>query len=99
MRLGMEYLEHMLNTQGGSYVRAIASYNAGPGRVRQWVSEMGDPHDPSIDIVDWIEEIPFSETQNYVQRVLEGMQVYRMLSGVQTADLVLDPKYACIGGC
>jgi len=99
MRLGMEYLEHMLDTQGGSYVRAIASYNAGPGRVRQWVSEMGDPHDPSIDIVDWIEEIPFPETQNYVQRVLEGMQVYRMLSGVQTADLVLDPKHACIGGC
>jgi len=93
--LGMAYLDHMLDTQDGSYVRAIASYNAGPGRVRQWVAEMGDPHAPGIDIVDWIEGIPFPETQNYVQRVLEGMQVYRMLSGVDTASLVLDPKLAC----
>ena len=95
VQLGMAYLDHMLSTHDGSYVCAIASYNAGPGRVRQWVGEMGDPHAPGIDIVDWIEEIPFSETQNYVQRVLEGMQVYRMLSGVPTDQLVLDPKLAC----
>ena len=96
MRLGMAYIQEMLETQNGSFVRAIASYNAGPGRVRQWVGEMGDPHAPGIDIVDWIEEIPYEETQNYVQRVLEGMQVYRMLGGAQAADLQLDPKTACM---
>ena len=99
MRLGMAYIQQMLETQNGSFVRAIASYNAGPGRVRQWVGEMGDPHAPGIDIVDWIEEIPFEETQNYVQRVLEGMQVYRMLGGAQAADLQLDPKTACAAPC
>ena len=61
MRLGMAYIQEMLETQNGSFVRAIASYNAGPGRVRQWVGEMGDPHAPGIDIVDWIEEIPYEE--------------------------------------
>jgi soluble lytic murein transglycosylase len=99
MRLGMAYIQEMLETQNGSFVRAIASYNAGPGRVRQWVGEMGDPHAPGIDIVDWIEEIPFSETQNYVQRVLEGMQVYRMLAGAQLSDMQLDPKTACQSPC
>ncbi len=99
MRLGMAYIQEMLATQNGSFVRAIASYNAGPGRVRQWMSEMGYPHAPGIDIVDWIEEIPFSETQNYVQRVLEGMQVYRMLAGAQLSDLQLDPKTACQSPC
>lgn len=95
MRLGSTYLAQMIQGQGGSYVRAVAAYNAGPGRVRQWVAAMGDPHDPSIDIVDWIEEIPFSETRNYVQRVLEGMEVYRMLSGVKTAGLFADMKMTC----
>ncbi len=95
MRLGTTYLAQMIENQNGSFVRAIASYNAGPGRVRQWVEAMGDPHDPNVDIVDWIEEIPFSETRNYVQRVLEGMEVYRMLNGQETAGLFNDMKMNC----
>ncbi|MBC6438867.1 MAG: lytic transglycosylase domain-containing protein [Rhodospirillales bacterium] len=95
MLLGMTYIDKMLDRNDGSFVKAIAAYNAGPGRVRQWVAERGDPHAPGIDIVDWIEEIPFSETQNYVQRVIEGMRVYRMLSGTQ----VPDSRRACISGC
>ena len=98
MRLGSTYLAQMIEGQGGSFVRAIASYNAGPGRVRQWVAERGDPHDPNIDIVDWIEEIPFAETRNYVQRVLEGMEVYRMLNGQETAGLFADMKMNCTQG-
>jgi soluble lytic murein transglycosylase len=54
---------------------AIASYNAGAGNVRKWVRENGDPRG-GTDIVRWIEDIPFSETRNYVQRVLENAVVY-----------------------
>ena len=56
---------------------AFAAYNAGEGRVRKWVKDWGDPRLPAVDVIDWIELIPFSETRNYVQRVLEGVQVYR----------------------
>lgn len=77
MTLGRTYLGQMLDRFDGSYVMAIASYNAGPHRVDQWVKRNGDPRDPAVDIIDWIEKIPFSETRNYVQRVLEAAQVYR----------------------
>jgi soluble lytic murein transglycosylase len=75
--LGRAYLRQMLDRFDGSLVMAIASYNAGPQRVDQWIIRNGDPRDPKVDIVDWIELIPFSETRNYVQRVLEALQVYR----------------------
>ncbi len=87
MRLGTAYLSELLDGQGGSYVRAIAAYNAGPSRVHRWISEFGDPTEPNADVVDWIEQIPYSETRNYVQRVLEALVVYRMLQGVETARL------------
>ncbi|MBM3556735.1 MAG: lytic transglycosylase domain-containing protein, partial [Alphaproteobacteria bacterium] len=77
MRLGSSYLEQMIKRYGGSYVLASAAYNAGPGRVAQWLRENGDPRDPAIDVVDWIELIPIEETRNYVARVLENLQVYR----------------------
>jgi len=99
IRLGSAYLAAMIRGQGGSFVRAVAAYNAGPGRVREWVAAMGDPHDPSTDIVDWIEEIPFSETRNYVQRVLEGMEIYRMLQGVRTAGLMQTMQTQCAQAC
>ena len=53
------------------------AYNAGRRRVKEWIEQYGDPRDPKVDPVDWIERIPFSETRNYVQRVIENMQVYR----------------------
>ncbi|WP_415237426.1 transglycosylase SLT domain-containing protein [Sneathiella sp.] len=79
--LGSTYLGRLIDNYDGSYILAIASYNAGSSRVRQWISEWGDPRTGDIDVIDWIELIPFSETRNYVQRVLENLQVYRQLLG------------------
>ena len=56
----------------------FAGYNAGRGRVRDWVKARGDPRDPTVDAVDWVERIPSSETRNYVQRVIENLAVYRV---------------------
>ncbi len=81
MRLGQAYLADMIREFGGSYVLAVAAYNAGPSRARQWVRENGHPRDPAVDAVDWIEMIPFTETRNYVQRVMENLQVYRVRLG------------------
>ena len=75
--LGSSYLGNLIDRYNGSYVLAIASYNAGPSRVRSWIKEWGDPRTGEIDMVDWIELIPISETRNYVQRVIENLQVYR----------------------
>jgi soluble lytic murein transglycosylase len=75
--LGAAYLQHLLEQWNGSYVLTIASYNAGPGRPREWIGDWGDPRAASTDVIDWVELIPFSETRNYVQRVLENVQVYR----------------------
>ena len=75
--LGRSYIETMIDDFGGSYPLAIAAYNAGPGRVRQWLREFGDPRGHDLNMVDWIEMIPFRETRNYVQRIMEGVGVYR----------------------
>jgi soluble lytic murein transglycosylase len=83
--LGRTYVEALIDDFGGSYALAIASYNAGPGRVRQWVRDYGDPRGGSIDMVDWIEMIPINETRNYVQRVLENLQIYRGQVGRESA--------------
>lgn len=87
--LGAAHLGDLVNNFNGSYILAIASYNAGPGNVRKWIEAYGDPRDPSVDPVDWVERIPFSETRNYVQRVLENLQVYRSRLGEKTT-LLLD---------
>ena len=77
LQLGMAHISDLLSDFAGSYVLSIASYNAGGGRINQWISTYGDPRSTSADIIDWIERIPFSETRNYVQRVMENTQVYR----------------------
>ena len=76
-RIGQCYLAQLLDRFDGSYPLAVAGYNAGPGRVSRWLEEFGDPRKGEIDLIDWIERIPFRETRNYVQRVLEGMNIYR----------------------
>ncbi len=75
--LGAAHLGDLVDSFGGSYVLAIASYNAGSNRAREWIVDYGDPRSSSVDVVDWVELIPFSETRNYVQRVMENLQVYR----------------------
>ena len=79
--LGSTYLGSLIGKYDGSYILAIAAYNAGGSRVNQWIREWGDPRTGDIDVIDWIELIPFTETRNYVQRVLENLQMYRQLLG------------------
>jgi soluble lytic murein transglycosylase len=89
MMLGRSYIESMISDFGGSYPLAIAAYNAGPGRVRQWLREFGDPRGHDLTMVDWIEMIPFTETRIYVKRVLENLQVYRGQKGDNPAAFTL----------
>ena len=76
-QLGSAELGNDLDFYRGSYILAFVAYNAGRGRARDWIAQYGDPRDPKVDPIDWIERIPISETRYYVQRVLENMQVYR----------------------
>lgn len=81
VRLGQAYLGQMINRFDGSYILAIASYNAGPSAAKRWVRQNGDPREPGVDVIDWVESIPYRETRNYVQRVIENLQVYRVRMG------------------
>jgi soluble lytic murein transglycosylase len=78
--LGSAYYDRIRDGFAGSNVLAVAAYNAGPGNARKFVTANGDPRDPSVDVVDWIELITLSETRTYVQRVLENAVVYDMLN-------------------
>jgi soluble lytic murein transglycosylase len=80
-RLGAAHLGDLLRDWRGSYILAFAAYNAGSGNVRDWIAAYGDPRLPGVDPIDWIERIPFTETRNYVQRVMENLQVYRARLG------------------
>lgn len=77
VKMGSLYIQELLQKYDNSLPLAIAAYNAGPGRVNQWIGEFGDPRDRRIDMIDWMESIPVYETRNYVQRVLEGYAVYQ----------------------
>lgn len=87
-KLGVAHLDQLLNDYSGSYIMTAAAYNAGPGRVSSWMNEFGDPRSAATDVIDWIEQIPFTETRNYVQRVIENTQVYRQrLAGKKPVPL------------
>ncbi|MCA1545352.1 lytic transglycosylase domain-containing protein [Bradyrhizobium sp. BRP19] len=76
-QMGAAELSALFSEYRGNQIMTFAGYNAGRGRVREWVQKRGDPRDPNIDPVDWVERIPLSETRNYVQRVMENVLVYR----------------------
>jgi soluble lytic murein transglycosylase len=76
-QMGAAEISALLAEYKGSYLMTFAGYNAGRGRVRDWIKAYGDPRDPDVDAVDWAERIPFAETRNYVQRVMENLMVYR----------------------
>ena len=75
--MGAAELSHLLHYFNGNYLLTFAAYNAGLGRTRQWMGVYGDPRDPKVDPVDWVERLPFSETRNYVQRIMENLEIYR----------------------
>jgi soluble lytic murein transglycosylase len=97
MTLGATYFRRRVNDLDGSYVLAVASYNAGIGNVRRWLGTNGDPRDPSVDVIDWIERIPFSETRNYVQRVLENAVIYSLIDPNQPAATTSKPLSRYLG--
>ncbi|WP_149537854.1 lytic transglycosylase domain-containing protein [Siccirubricoccus phaeus] len=80
LRLGAAYLDELLLRFSGALPFAVAGYNAGPGRVDEWLGSYGDPRMDGPTMLDWMEQIPFSETRNYVQRVLENLAIYRAQS-------------------
>ncbi len=89
MTLGGAHLDTLLRQFNGSYIMTAAAYNAGASRPQRWIGEYGDPRAGEVDPVDWVEFIPFSETRNYVQRVLENTQVYRNRLSGQPEDIRL----------
>jgi peptidoglycan lytic transglycosylase len=84
LQVGAAELAGLMQDYRGNYILTFAGYNAGRGRVQEWMAKFGDPRDPKVDPVDWVERIPFMETRNYVQRVMENLQVYRTRFGNDT---------------
>ncbi|MFS8038111.1 transglycosylase SLT domain-containing protein [Xanthobacter sp. AM11] len=84
VQFGAAELGELVQNYSGNYVLVFAAYNAGRGSVAKWIQRYGDPRDPDVDVVDWVESIPFSETRNYVQRVMENYQVYKVRFNIPT---------------
>lgn len=104
VQFGAAELRSLLDNYDNNYVLTFAAYNGGRGSVAKWIAAYGDPRDPSIDPIDWVERIPFSETRNYVQRVMENAQVYKTrFGGRGTLQIEADlrgsrPKPEAVGG-
>ena len=91
IQLGEAFLGDLIRSYSGSYLLALAAYNAGGGRVQEWTKQFGDPRNPGVDPIDWIERIPFTETRNYVKKITETLQLYRSrLAGDAALQLVQD---------
>lgn len=88
--LASAYVGDRMQEFSGSYILTLAGYNAGPGRARQWIREFGDPRNPKVDPIDWIERIPIQETREYVGKVLANIQIYRSRLGEEEAALRLE---------
>lgn len=84
VQFGAAELRALLDNYQNNYVLTFAGYNAGRGSVAKWIAQYGDPRDPNVDPIDWVERIPYSETRNYVQRVMENAQVYKARFGSRT---------------
>ncbi len=92
--LGAAYLSEQLDNFSNSYILTFAGYNAGPGRVRKWLDAYGDPTGKDIEtVVDWVERIPFTETRNYVQRVMENYQIYKARLKPSPLDIEQDLRF------
>ena len=77
VQLGSAHLADLVDGLSGSYILTLVAYNAGPGRARDWLAYYGDPRGGQVDPVDWVESIPFNETRQYVQKVMQNLHVYR----------------------
>jgi soluble lytic murein transglycosylase len=75
--LGAAHLADLIADYRGSYILTLVAYNAGPRRVQEWIDAYGDPRSGDIDPIDWVESIPFQETRQYVQKVLQNVHIYR----------------------
>jgi soluble lytic murein transglycosylase len=95
--LGDAYFARMMDYFGGSYPLAVAAYNAGPGNVNKWLRANGDPRNGGIDWIVWIEQIPLSETRNYVQRVLENAVVYEAMYPARARNKGANPLSRFLG--
>jgi soluble lytic murein transglycosylase len=95
--MGAAELSALLQEYKGSSIMTFAGYNAGRGRVHDWVKAYGDPRDPNVDPVDWVERIPFAETRNYVERVMENLVVYRARFGDEEPIMATSDPSSAIG--
>jgi soluble lytic murein transglycosylase len=86
-QMGAAEISALFREYTGSYIMTFAGYNAGRGRVREWVAKHGDPRNAKVDAVDWVERISLAETRNYVQRVMENLQVYAARLGASVATV------------
>jgi soluble lytic murein transglycosylase len=95
MQLGMTEFSGYLSNWNNSVILAAAAYNAGETNARRWIAAFGDPRSPTVDPVDWVEAVTYGETRNYVQRIVENLQVYRnRIAGRDTPLRILSDIYA-----